>query len=156
MTVWDNVIRLALVCSVMGFSCGFAGCVTETDQVLMGAVMSNELQTVKRDVEAGANINQRDSRSYTTLMVAVYYNQFQIAEYLLEQGADFNAQGNDGWTALMLAVHNGNVRMVKLLLQHNPNVTLVDDRGQTALDHAKNLKEEVIIGLLKTRSLSEK
>lgn len=144
--MWGSFIRLVLICSAMGFSFGLAGCAA--DPTLIKAVYRDGLQGVKGQVEAGADINQRDSRGYTALMTASYYNLFPTAEYLLEKGADVNAQGNDGCTALMLAVVNQNVRMIKLLLQYNPDIALVDAKGKTALEYAKDMKLRMISGLL--------
>lgn len=106
------------------------------------------LQSVKKQVESGGDINQRDERGYSPLMVAAYYNSHEIVVYLLENGADINLQGKDGYTALMLATINMNTRMVKTLLKYHPDVNLKDNDGYTALYHARNLNLKSISSLL--------
>jgi len=135
---------------VLIFQC--AGCTTSrTGMPLIDAVYNNQLESAKRHVEEGADINQRDRRGYTPLMAATYHNLFCMAEYLLERGADINAQSNDGRTVLMLATCNKNIRLVKLLLKYSPDVTIVDNSGRTALAHAKNLNLKVISELIENQ-----
>jgi ankyrin repeat protein len=127
-----------------------SGCVTGGTP-LMQAVYSGDIQSITRQVDAGEDINQRDSRGYTPLMTATYYNFFSIVEYLLKNGAEINAQGHDGRTALILATCNKNIRLVKLLMRYDPDVTIADDSRRSAADHAANLKLKVISELLGSR-----
>ena len=58
-------------------------------------------------IEAGADINNKDSSSNTILMVACFNSNVMIVKLLLEYGADINIQNNKGKRAIdMVKFHN--------------------------------------------------
>jgi ankyrin repeat protein len=84
-------------------------------------------------INAGANVNARDSATVTVLMTAVRNGRIKVATVLLEHGADINAQDDNGTTALMLAAGVSDSEMVQLLLDKRANVNIKDKAGFTAL-----------------------
>lgn len=84
-------------------------------------------------IDAGANVNARDSASVPVLTVAVRSGRIKVAEALLERGADVNAHDDRGQTALMVAAGFSDPQMVQLLLDREADVNIKDGSGFTAL-----------------------
>ena len=60
-----------------------------------------------------------------------------IAQLLIEHGANVNTVNFNGATALIFAATFARTTLVKLLLNCGADASLEDDRGHSALDHAK-------------------
>lgn len=52
------------------------------------AAYKGDLETIKKMVEAGININKKTSQSMTALMNAAQSGKLEVVEYLISQGAD--------------------------------------------------------------------
>lgn len=65
---------------------------------LCSAIVKGDLETVKKFIEYGANVNE-SSDGVTPLMLAARYNKVEIIKLLLENGANVNAKDERGLTA---------------------------------------------------------
>ncbi len=74
-------------------------------------------QIIKELIEAGADVNARDSSLIPPLMGAVYANDFEIIKILIIAGADVNAQDGQGRTALTWARLERKWEIVKMLIE---------------------------------------
>lgn len=83
-------------------------------QDLMQVVQLNDIPTVMRLVENGADINQTDSMGFTPLHVAAWNGYVELTEYLLQKGANPNVLSQSGNTPLKFA----NPDITKLLLRY--------------------------------------
>ena len=79
-----------------------------------------DLKTLKRLLEAGHDVNQRDGRGRTPLMWAAEKGHTECVEYLIQNGAQLDLKNYDGWTALRLASEKGHDSTVKLLQAATP------------------------------------
>jgi ankyrin repeat protein len=66
------------------------------------AIMKGDLETIKKFVEYGADVNER-SNGLTPLMLAARYNKVDIIIFLLENGAKLRDTDEKGNTALKYA-----------------------------------------------------
>jgi ankyrin repeat protein len=84
---------------------------------LRQAIEKGDLETVKRYLAGGADINAnaRTSSGWTLLHHAACDGQKEIVLYLLDQGADINAKANDGFTPIHVAAVQGHTETVRLL-----------------------------------------
>jgi uncharacterized protein len=104
---------------------------------LVYAVRSNDLDSVKALLAAGADINQVSDYGWSPLLVATQNRYYQLGAFLLEHGADVNLANKGGWTPLYLATDNRNIEsgdypvrkgdmdhldFIKLLLDKGANV----------------------------------
>jgi ankyrin repeat protein len=83
-------------------------------------------------LNAGANVNARDSVGVPVLTLAVRNGRIKkVAKTLLDHGADVNAQDDGGQTALMQAAGFSDPKMVRLLLDYKVDPNIKDADGFT-------------------------
>ncbi|WP_281637269.1 ankyrin repeat domain-containing protein [Flavobacterium marginilacus] len=75
---------------------------TETVSPLSIAICKGDLNSVKKFIEYGTDINEV-SNGMTPLMVAARYNKTEIIKFLLSKGAVSTAKDKNGFTALKFA-----------------------------------------------------
>jgi ankyrin repeat protein len=116
---------------------------------LMRAALEGRTETVKRLLESGADVNERDDEGRTALMFAVTNIHNDSARALLDHGADVNVTAKDGSTALMLGASAGDIESVRDLLSKGADVSAkFTQTGKTALMLAKEKTSTDIIQLL--------
>lgn len=113
---------------------------------------AGNLDGVKKEVAAGADVNWKMEWGLTALMWAADKGNTQIAEVLINHGADINTQNEDGMTALMLAAREGRTETVELLLKHKADASLKEANGKTAIDMAKENSLSQIVILIEAGS----
>ncbi|HBY06052.1 MAG: hypothetical protein UV38_C0002G0193 [candidate division TM6 bacterium GW2011_GWE2_42_60] len=126
------------------------------DVPIFEAARLADFQQIKKLVENGALVNNKDTDGRSPLMVVVRTGnilipeRIKIAKYLIENGADVNAISNDNSTALHAAANAGTLDIIKLLVEKGANVNTEDiygfkptyyARGQHKLDIVKYLIE---------------
>ena len=104
---------------------------------LVYAVRSNDLESVKILLAAGADVNQVTAYGWSPLLVATQNRYYKLGAFLLDHGADPNLANRGGWTPLYLATDNRNIEsgdypvrkgdmdhldFIKLLLDHDADV----------------------------------
>ncbi len=109
---------------------------------LMIAAEKGDLLRVKRLVEEGANINQKDTLGFTPLLYASFSNNWRpTMEYLIRNGADINSQDMLGKTILMRATDLGKKDIVEFLLkQPGINIEIKDNNGKKAEDFTNDIE----------------
>ncbi|UAB80075.1 ankyrin repeat domain-containing protein [Marixanthomonas sp. SCSIO 43207] len=96
------------------------------------AVLAGNLEAVKQHIEAGTNINQKETMSGSTpLMTAITFNKPEIAKALINAEADLSIKNNDGGTALHTAAFFARIEMVQLLLDGKADKTVRNNFGAT-------------------------
>jgi ankyrin repeat protein len=109
------------------------------------AVAKNELNTVKRLLENGASVNERNNDGVAPLQIAITRKNPDMVSLLLENGANVNELNRYGNTPLhfvnVLNWGHKNPEISKLLLEKGADMTLTDARGRTPLDLNPRLTE---------------
>lgn len=114
---------------------------------LVYATRSNDLESVKALLAAGADVNQVTGYGWSPLLVATQNRYYKLGEYLLDHGADVNLANKGGWNPLYLATDNRNIESgdypvrkpdmdhldyIKLLISKGANVNArIKDSTQT-------------------------
>ncbi len=80
------------------------------------AISKGDVQTVKKLVEYGADVNEK-SNGITPLMIAARYNKVEIIKFLLANGAKLNIKDVNGFTALKYAELSNANEAVQFLRQ---------------------------------------
>ena len=101
---------------------------------LFEAVKANDVSKVNEAIEAGANLNAKDSAGWTPLMLAAWNGYRETVQALIDDGADVNALSTAGSTALKLATLKGHGEIVTLLKENkatgNPQAPTENEGGQ--------------------------
>ena len=103
------------------------------EEELFKAVKNNDIEKVKKLVEYGTDINDKNYKDETALFIALEKGYLEIVKHLVEHGADVNAECYDE-TALMIASEKGYLEIVKYLVEEKGmDINHADDKGWTAL-----------------------
>jgi ankyrin repeat protein len=97
------------------------------------ACSAGNARQLGRYLQAGANINQRDTHGCTPLIIAIKHGFATNAFQLFDYNPDLNVQDTLGKTALLYAVENDNDCMVLHLLARNADPNRQDVLGDTPL-----------------------
>ncbi|MBN2273547.1 MAG: ankyrin repeat domain-containing protein [Bacteroidales bacterium] len=83
-----------------------------------------ELETVKKVIEKGGNVDKKDIAGQTALMYAAESGSLEVIKYLVEKGADVNAVSGDAGrgTALIYAAAANKLEVVKYLLENGADI----------------------------------
>src|SRR5215470_15860277 len=73
---------------------------------LMDAVNLGDTASVMSLINAGANVNAKDSFGRTPLSLAAQHGRVETIDVLLRAGADPNVRDQLGWTPITLAFDN--------------------------------------------------
>ncbi|MCW8801903.1 MAG: ankyrin repeat domain-containing protein [Candidatus Bathyarchaeota archaeon] len=96
------------------------------------AVLFNKLEVVRQHIEAGTDINVKESMSGSTPLVsAATFGRTEIAKILIDAGADLTISNNDGTAPLHAAAFFCRVEIVQMLIDANADKTLKNNFGAT-------------------------
>lgn len=80
------------------------------------AVSKGDMESVKKFIEYGANVNEK-SNGMTPLMFAARYNKVEVIKFLLSKGARLDEKDESGFTALKYAELSNANEAIQLLKQ---------------------------------------
>ena len=127
------------------------------------AIGEDQLFAARALIKAGAAVNAASgSQKITPLMLVASQLSPQartthlasgptpvdIADDLIGRGADVDAKSAAGVTALMVAAGHNNAPMIGLLLSKGANPATKNNLGKTALDIAREARNEVAVSAL--------
>ncbi|HEX4134219.1 MAG TPA: ankyrin repeat domain-containing protein [Bryobacteraceae bacterium] len=113
---------------------------------LVYAVRSDDLDSIKTLLAAGADVNQTTGYGWSPLLVATQNRFYKIGAYLLEHGADVNLANKGAWTPLYLATDNRNIEsgdypVRKPDMDHLDYIKLLLDKGANVNARMKDSTE---------------
>lgn len=112
------------------------------------AVKKNNKSFIRLLIKTGINPNICDDDYNTPLHYAISKNNYVAVKELIKRNADINIPGEFEQSPLHSAVLTGNLDIIKLLLDSGADLSQVDERNLTALDYARDEKDEKIIVFL--------
>ncbi len=98
------------------------------------AALQGDIDAVRRHIEAGSDLNQKDMFGSSPLNTAAAFGRTEVARALIEAGADMEIRNNEGSTPLHAAAFLCRTEIVKAMLDKGANKYLRNDNGHTALD----------------------
>ena len=99
------------------------------------AARRGDIDTIKRFVNEGGDLNEIESVLGTPLHNAIAYGQFEAVKLLVEEGADVNQKNpNDGGSTVMSSVFFSFPEILKYLLENNANRNATDKKGMSPLN----------------------
>jgi ankyrin repeat protein len=87
-------------------------------------------------LEAGADVNVKNSDGQTPGAVAIEQNQPTIARLMIESGGDVDWQDNEGQSLLMKTIEKHDHITSMMIIERSKDLDLQDKDGWTALDYA--------------------
>ncbi len=115
---------------------------TRGNTVLLWVIKDGKAELAEELIRKGFNVNATNNDGSTALMLAVGKGNEELVKKLLEKGAKVNAVDSRQISALFYAARHGTPGIVKLLLDAGANASQKDKWGKTALDVAKERKDE--------------
>jgi serine/threonine-protein phosphatase 6 regulatory ankyrin repeat subunit B len=106
---------------------------TKAQDALIAAAKQGEVGQVRAQLQAGADVNARDSAQRTALLLAVRNGQRAVVRALIDAGAGLDARDQDGRTPLMEAARRKEAIFTLDLVAAGADVNVVDNDGWTAL-----------------------
>lgn len=104
-------------------------------------LFSHDIETVRKAIADGANINIQARYGWTALMHAADLNDIEKVKLLIKAKADLNIQCNRYWTALMHAAFYGKTEIVKLLINAGADINIKDRGGYAVTSRFAYLEE---------------
>jgi hypothetical protein len=98
------------------------------------AAIAGNVKVIQQHVEAGSNLDAKDSYGSTPLIVAATFGETEAAKALIEAGADVNRTNNEGSTPLHIAAFLCHADIVEALLDSGADKNARNKAGRTALD----------------------
>ena len=106
------------------------------DESVWGAARRGELETVRKHLSSGGDVNARNEQGDTLLAAAALVGEDTLVDYLIGEGADANALNNKRDSPLHLAALLGQVEVAKLLVAAGADLNAPNGEGRTPLDNA--------------------
>jgi ankyrin repeat protein len=118
------------------------------------AIRRDDVSTLARLLEEGADINARDAHGQTGVMLAALHGATRVAALLTERGADLDRTAKHHLSALMLAAIRNQPKIVRALVVAGADLTI---RGagapgfhdKTALDLAEAAGHAEVAAILR-------
>jgi ankyrin repeat protein len=105
------------------------------NRALLDAVMMRNTDEIRKWLEAGANVNAKDSEhDEAAILLAAKHANAEIVELLIDEGADVEARNDVGRTALFFA--GADSETFARLLAAGANIHARDHEGNTLLMRA--------------------
>ncbi|MBM3786599.1 MAG: ankyrin repeat domain-containing protein [Acidobacteria bacterium] len=114
------------------------------------ACFFGHIDTAEMLLAMGAEVNSRSANAMnnTPLHAAAAGRHREICALLISKGAGVNATQQGGYSPLHSAAANGDIDLVRLLLAHEANAGLKSEKGETALDMARQRNQGAAAELL--------
>ena len=115
-----------------------------TDNNIMTAIMSGDVNAFEYLIKQGNDINERFDGGWTALLASSAQGYPKILKQLLGLGANPDISNVLGVTPLIFGAMYGNIRIVKELINYGADLNLQDSHGDTALMIA-TLKGNILV-----------
>ena len=117
--------------------------------LLFDASLNGDIETVKKYIENGYDVNQQNQDKQSLLMLAGFNGHTALCEYLIKKGAHVDARDANGRTPLMFASTGPFPKTVELLLENNADVNAVGHLEKfTPLMHAASEGQLEVVKIL--------
>ena len=124
------------------------------DSALVEAAARGDLATVRKLLDAGTPVEQRDARGRTPVLAATAGNHLALVQLLIERGANVNAQDDQRDSAFLLAGASGYTGIVRATLAAGADLNSTNRYGGTALIPACHHGHVDTVRLLLTTAIS--
>ena len=132
-------LAIAIVKDVTGVQLkSIAKTTEESQKPLMSiwkGVTKGNIEVVKQHLDAGVDVNAKNSDGESPLLEAAYRGHKNIVELLISKGADVNMKDGLEWTPVKWAAREGHKAIVELLISHGALLNTKDSLTGTSALH---------------------
>ena len=97
------------------------------------AARTGDIDAVKKQLTAGANVNAPEADGTSALLWAAYQSSPELVQLLLKAGADVNAANSFGVTPLLQSARYGDAATMTVLLKAGADIKKAEREGETPL-----------------------
>ena len=112
------------------------------------AARAGDIEAVKKQLAAGANVNVPEADGTSALLWATYQSSPDLVQLLIKAGADVNAANSFGVTPLLQAARYGDATTMNLLLKAGADIKKAERAGETPLMSASRAGGVAAVKLL--------
>lgn len=116
------------------------------DTFLIAAIYKGNLQLVKEVLRLGANRNVFDAYNNSPTALAWWSRNLEILDYLIEEGFEYRVE--DYFEQFLKLVSAQKIEDVRFLLKHGMDPTIVGPEGVSAVELAKETRNQELIDLI--------
>lgn len=142
-----------IMASMLFTSCGGNKIITKestskNEKGLFTAIQNNDIESAKKSIEKGVNINSKDEFGFTPISQSIKMQNLELTKYFLSKNADVNITLISEQTCLMLSVYTNKIEFVSLVLPNTKDINAKNSVGETALEEAIGTDNKEIVELL--------
>jgi len=100
---------------------------------LYKSIRAADLISVKKAIDEGEDVNQKDYKGTTPLMRAASFGHTELVRLLLQKGAKVNSRDNDGDSPLKHAAWSDKVEIVDMLVAKGADLEAKNKLGTTPI-----------------------
>jgi len=112
------------------------------------AARTGDIDAVKKQLAAGANVNTPEADGTSALLWAAYQGSPELVQLLLKAGADVNAANAFGVTPVLQAARYGDAATMNVLLKAGADIKKAEREGETPLMAAARAGSVPVVKLL--------
>jgi ankyrin repeat protein len=116
--------------------------------LILAAALQHDWTTVRRLLDAGANLDLADDNGFTPLMAAAMQGRTDMLREFVGRITNIESKDRSGRSALYYAIASGKTDAVKFLLSEMP---VLEDSGNDLLEAALAIGDEEILGAIVER-----
>ncbi len=116
---------------------------------LFAAAAANHTECIRVLLDAGADINVRNTKGSTPLMAAAFHGKLDALRQLLDAGADRHLRNNDNTNAEGFAKVRGSVEAVEMLSQNADEIFSYTRVGDRLIEEVFNFRALERISLVR-------
>lgn len=117
---------------------------------LYSAAARGDIETVRKLLAPGANVNEPGEENATALHAAAYGGHVDVLNLLLSAGAEVNAADAAGFTPLHAAAREGKLLAARILVEHGANIGALDESGLNPEQVARFMDKTDVADYLKS------
>ncbi|KAK9885661.1 hypothetical protein WA026_012424 [Henosepilachna vigintioctopunctata] len=122
---------------------------------IVKATQYGAFSRVKELIEAGYNVNERDSETVTLLHWAAINNRKEIMAFFIDKGAEVDAVGGElNATPLHWATRQGHLEAIVILMNSGADPTLRDAEGCSCIHLASQFGHTALVAYFIARGVS--
>jgi len=126
-------------------------CTGQNSEKLVQAARQGDIETVKSLLDAGADVETRDSKYQSSLLMwAAHEGHTDVLNLLISNGAEIDARKPTGETALWFAAQRGQLATLEILARHGADINVTGWEGATALEVARKKGHQDVVDYLRS------